>query len=330
MAAAAPVAGPPDKRRLIGTVVAGVYKVKSMLGQGGMASVYQAEQQPMGRDVALKVLALDRSIGDEPWKRFLLEARAAASLSHPNICQVFDFGELEDKSPFYTMERLIGEPLSERIARENALGFIDVVDILMQVLAGLAAAHKKNIIHRDIKPENVFLVLRDGRPPLVKLLDFGVSKIMTPDDDGGDDITQITRTGIVMGTPFYMAPEQAYGGRDFDARVDLWSTGIIFFEAIVGRRPFTSNTYAGLLNAIIREPHRQVRELRPGTPVEVQMVIDKALSKAREDRYQSATEFMGDLQRLRERLMKMGLGPGSTPRLPVVAPATPGEDEGTR
>jgi serine/threonine-protein kinase len=323
-----PPAGPPDRRRLIGTVVGGVYKVKAMLGQGGMASVYEAEQMPMGRDVALKVLALDRSIGDEPWKRFLLEARAAASLSHPNICQVFDFGELEDKSPFYTMERLVGEPLSERIARDNALGFVDVVDILMQILAGLAAAHKKNIVHRDIKPENVFLIVRDGRPPLVKLLDFGVSKIVAPDE--GEDITQITRTGIVMGTPYYMAPEQAYGGRDFDARVDLWSAGVIFYEAIVGRRPFTANNYAALLNAIIREPHKPVRDLRPGTPIEVQMVIDKALSKAREDRYQSATAFMGDLQRLRERLARMGLVPGSSSKLPVVPPAPPGEDEGHR
>ena len=316
-----PPANPPpaalDRRHLIGKIVGGVYEVKALIGQGGMATVYEAEQLSMGRRVALKVLPSGQARDRDALKRFLLEARASASLSHPNICQVYDFGELEDKSPFYAMERLVGEPLSERIAREKALSFHDVIDILMQALAGLAAAHKKGIVHRDIKPENLFLIVRDGKAPLVKVLDFGVSKRVLGEGDGEDTIT---RTGIVMGTPYYLAPEQALGSRDFDQRVDLWAIGVIFYEAVAGRRPFTATSYTGLLSTIIHDPHRSVRELRPAAPIEVQMVIDKALSKPREDRYQSATAFIGDLQRLREKLAKLGLGPTSTPNTPAAEP----------
>ena len=310
-------------------MINGVYAVKALLGQGGMATVYEAEQTNMGRPVAIKVLPVDRTSSSEAHKRFLQEARAAAALSHPNICQVFDFGALPDGSPYFAMERLVGEALSDRFEREHALPFVDFIDILMQVLAGLGAAHKKGIIHRDVKPENVFLMAREGRPPFVKLLDFGVSKSVAPHTEGsGDDTTQLTRTGIVMGTPFYMAPEQAFGDRHFDARVDLWSTGVIFYEGVAGRRPFGGTSYQTLLNAIIQERPRPIRELRPGTPPEVEMVIEKALSKQREARYQSALEFMGDLQKLRERIVRLGYLPsaGSASRQPV-APGNGGEGQ---
>ncbi len=296
---------PTDPRALIGVTVDGVYAVKGLIGRGGMAAIYDAEQTLLGRHVALKVMPFERSAAPDAERRFLREARAASILNHPNICQVFDFGSLPDGRPYFTMERLYGETLGERIDREGGLSFFDLIDIMLQVLSGLGAAHKKGIIHRDIKPENVFLVARDGKPSFVKLLDFGVAKAQSPETArSGDDTTQLTRTGIVMGTPYYMAPEQALGDRHFDPRVDLWSCGVLMYEAVTGKRPFGATTHQALLQAIISECPRKVSELRPSTPPEIELVIDKALEKDRERRYQSALELIGDLQRVRERLAR--------------------------
>ncbi|MCC6643991.1 MAG: serine/threonine protein kinase [Polyangiaceae bacterium] len=301
----APSEPPPDARRLIGTVVDGVYSIGALIGRGGMATIYEAEQLVLGRKVALKVLPVERSDAPEAQRRFLREARAASVLNHPNICQVFDFGALPDGRPYFTMERLYGETLGERIEREGALPFFEVIDIVIQALAGLGAAHKKGIIHRDVKPENVFLVAREGKPAFVKLLDFGVAKAQPADDaPPSDDTTQITRTGVVMGTPYYMAPEQALGDRHFDPRVDLWSCGVLLYEAVTGKRPFGATTHHALLQAIISDRPHRVTELRPGAPGELELVIDKALEKDRERRYQTAVEFIGDLQRVRERLVR--------------------------
>jgi eukaryotic-like serine/threonine-protein kinase len=301
-----------DRRKLVGTVVDGTYLIKGVLGHGGMSIVYDAEQIAIGRPVAIKVLPLDRAESQEAIKRFLHEARAAASLSHPNICQIFNFGTLDDGSPYFTMERLLGEPLSARIEREGALPFLEIIDILMQVLAGLGMAHKKGIVHRDIKPENVFLTPRTGRPPLAKLVDFGLSKaIATDTEKSGDDTTQLTRAGMVMGTPFYMAPEQALGDRKLDERVDLWAVGVLLYEATSGKRPFTATSYTALISQIVTAKPRPLRELRPGTPGEFDVVVERALSKARESRYQTAVEFLKDLTALRMRVLSLGLVPAS-------------------
>ena len=304
-----PSPDPADRRGLVGTTIDGKYAVRSVLGQGGMAIVYEAEQLVMGRAVALKVLPSDQADRQDAAKRFLQEARAAASLSHPNVCQIFDFGALPDGSPYFVMERLVGEPLSERFARERGLAFLDAVEICLQVLAALGSAHQKAIIHRDIKPDNVFLVRRDPRPPLVKLLDFGVAKIVLPRGETTDETTQLTRAGQVMGTPYYMAPEQAFGDRDLDPRVDLWATGCILYQAITGRKPFTAPSYAGIMNAILTEAPKPLRELRPGTPPELEPVIAKALAKQRDDRYPNAVAFMRDLHKMRVLLFKRGLVP---------------------
>ena len=179
------VPAPPSSRRaaplrLIGQTIGGKYHVRSVLGEGGMGTVFEAEHLSLGLSVAVKILHATHATKKDAIKRFQQEARAAAAIGHPNICGVIDLGSLDDGSPYIVMERLIGETLADRIASEGGLPFEDVIDILVQVLSGLVAAHEQRIVHRDIKPENVFLTTRVGCPPLVKLLDFGVSKMTRP------------------------------------------------------------------------------------------------------------------------------------------------------
>jgi len=209
----------------------------------------------------VKVLHATHATKKDSIRRFQQEARAAGAIGHPNICGVMDLGTLDDGSPYIVMERLQGETLAERVAAEAGLPFDDVIDILVQVLSGLVAAHEQQIVHRDIKPENIFLTRRVGCPPLVKVLDFGVSKMTGP---LGASVRQedlaLTRTGMVMGTPYYMAPEQARGERDLDVRVDLYACGVILYEALTGRRPFVALNYNALLVQILTATPRAASE----------------------------------------------------------------------
>ena len=307
-----PAPAPPSSRRavaghLLGKTVGGRYRVRGVLGEGGMGTVFEAEHVALGRSVAVKVLHATQATKRDSIRRFQQEARAAGAIGHPNICGVIDLGTLDDGSPYIVMERLLGETLADRVASEGGLPFEDVIDILIQVLSGLVAAHEQQIVHRDIKPENVFLTQRVGCPPLVKLLDFGISK-MTGGHPGGlrQEELALTRTGMVMGTPFYMAPEQARGERDLDARVDLYACGVILYEALTGRRPFTASNYNALLLQILTATPRPASELRPALPPTFDAVIDRAMARRREERYATASDFQRDLQSLR---------PPSAPRI---------------
>ncbi len=307
---------PPSSRRatplrLIGKTIGGKYAVRSILGEGGMGTVFEAEHLALGRSVAVKILHAAHATKKDAIRRFQQEARAAAAIGHPNICGVIDLGSLDDGSPYIVMEKLVGETLADRIAEHGGLPFEDVIDILVQVLSGLVAAHEQRIVHRDIKPENVFLTTRVGCPPLVKLLDFGVSKMtrqaadplgaisIPPKPPSGD--LNLTRTGMVMGTPYYMAPEQARGERDLDARVDLYACGVILYETLTGKRPFTALNYNALLMQVLSSTPRPASELRPALPAGFNAVIEKAMARRREDRYSAAAEFQRDLQNLRDR-----------------------------
>jgi len=293
---------PPGRsasRDLTGKKIGGKYVVRSVLGEGGMGTVFEAEHITIGRSVAVKVLHPQQARKKDAVKRFHQEARAAGAIGHPNICEVYDLGTLDDGSPYLVMEKLVGETLADRIASEGGLPFDDVIDVLTQVLSGLVAAHEKRIVHRDIKPENVFLTKRVGCPPVAKLLDFGVSKMIGPLVSGDEDL-DLTRTGMVMGTPYYMSPEQARGDRNLDARVDLYACGVIMYEALTGRRPFTAANYNALLLQILMTKPRPARELRPALPQGFDAVLDKSMARAREDRYQTAAEFQRDLQSLRD------------------------------
>jgi len=310
------VPAPPSSRRavaghLVGRTIGGRYRVRSVLGEGGMGTVFEAEHIALGRSVAVKVLHATQAAKKDSIRRFQQEARAAGAIGHPNICGVIDLGMLDDGSPYIVMERLIGETLADRVASEAGMPFEDVIDILVQVLSGLVAAHEQQIVHRDIKPENIFLTRRVGCPPVVKLLDFGVSKMTGPRAAGArqEDLA-LTRTGMVMGTPFYMAPEQARGERDLDARVDLYACGVILYEALTGRRPFTASNYNALLVQILSASLRAASELRPALPPGFDEVIAKAMARRRDDRYATASDFQRDLLALR---------PQSIPRIVVAS-----------
>ena len=286
-----------------------------------MGTVFEAEQTALGRSVAVKVLHPTQVAKKDAIRRFQQEARAAGAIGHPNICGVLDVGTLDDGSPYMVMERLVGETLADRVAAEGGLPFEDVIDILVQVLSGLVAAHEQRIVHRDIKPENIFLTMRVGCPPLVKVLDFGVSK-MTVDPAAGSrqDDLRLTRTGMVMGTPFYMAPEQARGERDIDARVDLYACGVILYESLTGKRPFTAANYNALLLQILSGTPRSACDLRPALPAGYGAVIEKAMARRREDRYATAADFQRDLKSLRDRhntpMVGASLDVSRTPKAP--------------
>lgn len=291
----------------VGEVLGGVYLVKGLLGRGATALVYEGEHQVLGRRVALKVMHAARVQSSEARRRFLQEAQAAASLSHANICQIYDMGSLPDGAMYCAMEYLQGEPLSARIDREGALPLIDVVEFGLQILMGLLSAHQKGIIHRDIKPENVFLAQIPGvSRPLVKLLDFGLAKVFHASDDemveSSEEVTQITRTGVVVGTPYYMAPEAVTGRRDLDLRADLWATGVVLYLAAAGRLPFRGFNWTDTAQEILKKEPPSLLKLRPNTPTRLVRILDRAMQKDRERRYPSAMDFAQDLVQVRRDL----------------------------
>ncbi|HVH47608.1 MAG TPA: protein kinase, partial [Labilithrix sp.] len=288
------IAAREQKHKLIGQTLGGRYRIKGTLGQGGMGTVYDAEHLGLSRDVAVKVLSPSQAKKRVAVKRFQQEARAAGAIGHPNICEVYDLGVLADGSPYLVMEKLVGQTLADRIAKEGGLPFEDVIEIVGQVLSGLIAAHEKGIVHRDIKPENIFLARRVGCPPIIKLLDFGVSKMM-PEFQTGEDSLDLTRTGMVMGTPYYMSPEQARGERNLDGRVDVYACGVVMYEALAGKRPFLAPNYNALLLSIINTPARPLHELRPTTPPELEAIIERAMAKNRAERYPSSKHFLAEL-----------------------------------
>lgn len=271
---------------LVGRIVDERYRVLGVIGQGGMGTVFEAEHLNIGRKVALKILKPEHAQKKDAIARLKHEARVVSQIGHPNICEIFDIGQLDNGSPYLVMERLRGETLAQRLERAGAVPFQEMLDIMVQVLAGLEAAHKKNVIHRDMKPDNVFLSERvSGK--VAKILDFGISKATVPEEQPH----HLTRTGMVMGTPYYMAPEQAMGERQLDGRVDIWGCGVLLYEALTAQRPFVARNYNALLVQILTVPLRPIRELKPELPVAFADVVSKALEKRREARYLTAREF---------------------------------------
>ena len=262
------------------------YRVCEIIGQGGMGTVYEAEHVVTGRRVAVKVLKADQLLKKESVSRFEHEGRVVAAIRHPNICQVFDVGRLEDGSPFMVMERLRGETLADRLERDGTMPMQELCEVMVEALSALEAAHRQGVVHRDLKPDNIFVGERGGRRA-VKVLDFGIAKATGLQDAAGS----LTRTGMVMGTPYYMAPEQAMGERNLDRRVDVWGAGVVLYEAITGQRPFVAKNYNALLVQILTAAPKGVEELSAGVPATLAQVVRHALEKKREDRYQSAGEL---------------------------------------
>jgi eukaryotic-like serine/threonine-protein kinase len=255
----------------------GRYELKGRIGRGAMGVVYQARDEVMRRDVAVKVLTADLEDDPEIRTRFLREAEAAAGLSHPNIITIFDVGE-DNERFFIVMELLRGTVLKDFLKRPEGERLGRKLHLMIQLCGGLGAAHQASICHRDIKPGNVF-VRSDG---LLKILDFGVARLAT---------SNMTAAGFVVGTPDYMSPEQARG-EDIDGRSDIFSMGGVFYFMLTGRKPFAATALPTLFHQIQSEPPAPIDG---DVPSELTAVVMKALSKNRETRYQSCQELLADL-----------------------------------
>ncbi|HPB95875.1 MAG TPA: serine/threonine-protein kinase, partial [Polyangiaceae bacterium] len=234
----------------IGTTLDGKYRITREIGRGGMASIYEAVNVDIGKKVAVKVLNPELTNSAVVVERFLREARAAAAVKSPYICDVYDAGRLEDGRPFLVLELLEGESLYERMVKVRRFEPDFVARVFSQVARGLTKAHEGNIIHRDLKPENIFITHNDDGEVLAKIVDFGLAKFYAPID--GDAAQQrLTREGAVFGTPAYMSPEQVKGQGQVDLRADLWAVGCMVYECLIGRTVWATEQGVAMIFAQI-------------------------------------------------------------------------------
>jgi serine/threonine-protein kinase len=296
-----------------GEVLADRYRIHHRLGKGGMGEVFLARHVAIGRMVAIKTLGREMRERAGIAQRFLREAQTSSMVRHPNVVDILDFGHTERGTPFFVMEYLEGEDLKSVLKRERVLSWERSCAIVTQVCAGLAAAHAQNVIHRDLKPDNIYLVMQDGRE-VVKVLDFGIAKIVS-----GDALHDATQTGVLLGTPEYMSPEQA---RDevLDARSDIYACGVMLYRMLTGRLPFRAKSFMAVLSMHLQNAPIPPRQLDPPSAItEAQeAVILRCLAKARDDRYPSADALAQAL-----RAADQGLAPSSTATLPVELGAAP-------
>ncbi len=277
-----------------------------------MGEVCLARDLTLDRTVALKFLPQDLTRDPDRVSRFRREARAASGLNHPNVCTVFALGEEGDGQHYLAMEYVDGETLRQRLGR-SPLPLTEVLDIAIQLASGLTAAHASGVVHRDLKPENVML-RRDG---LVKVLDFGLAKL-TPEQasSGGVTATGVnTGPGIVLGTTAYMSPEQARG-EDLDARTDIWSLGVILYEMVAGRPPFSGESPNDVIATILHGEPAPMARYSQHVPDELQRIVNKLLRKDRQQRYQLTRDLLLDLEALRNQSFGIGSRAGEP------APAT--------
>ncbi len=300
-----------------GDLISSKYRLQRLLGAGSMGSVWAARNELTNRDFAVKFLLPELSRNEEALNRFFLEARACGQIRHPAIVDVYDMGQADDGSPYLVMELLEGEGFDQRIQRQGHMRVVDVCRYIAVVSRGLEEAHTRGLIHRDLKPGNIFFAIDKGGEVFPKVLDFGISKEVAPDDF---DFVK-TSTGTVLGSPAYMSPEQAGGLLDVDARTDIWALGVIMYEALTGALPFDANNYNALMLRIMTAPHQSVAELKPETPAELSELIDKLLEKDRDQRVKSAGELGSRLERI---YAKLTATPLSMPERNITLPITDG------
>jgi serine/threonine-protein kinase len=282
---------------LIGRVVNDRYRITSMIARGGMGKVYRAEQAPLGREVALKVLNPNYQGDNDPefHKRFFLEASICAKLTHPNTVTIFDYGRTDDDIYYIAMELLEGRTLHRALRDETTLPPQRVLHIARQVCRSLREAHSMGVIHRDLKPANIYLVRHGDENDFAKVLDFGLVKDI---GEGGEELTQ---TGLFMGSPKYMSPEQIRGEK-VDGRCDIYALGVIMYEMLTGKVPFDRPNSVNILMAHVHEAVPAMTELNPNLQVTraIEDVVMKAMAKKPEDRYASMDEFLVALKQASE------------------------------
>jgi len=268
---------------LPGQVIGDKYRLEKMVGEGGMASIWLATNFVLDVAVAVKLIRTDTAADDSGW-RMLQEARAVARLGHPAIVRIFDFGQTKEGAPFIAMEYLHGETLADRLDREGSIPSVKAVQLLLPIADGIAVAHGKGSVHRDLKPENIFLARDEAGRLQPKVLDFGIAKLT--DTPKG----QVTLDGNLLGSPDYMAPEQAQGLDEVDHRADVWAFCIVLYEMICGTPPFDGSNYNALLRAIINDPPRSIADHQVGDD-ELWTILQTGLAKDPDDRWDGIREL---------------------------------------
>ena len=283
----------------LGQIVVGKYRLLDVLGEGGMGVVYLAEHELIEKSVALKVLRREYSCKPELVQRFKQEAISASRIKHPNVLDVFDFGQLENGCFFLAMEYLQGRDLAAELASSTTVEPVRAVRLALQMCRALGSAHSRGVVHRDMKPENVFLHKTEDGDEIVKIVDFGIAQLRGRDDSKHEEKPRrrLTRTGVIFGTPEYLSPEQA-AGRSADLRVDVYAVGVILYELFSGAVPFTGESFMAVLSAHLTNPVPPLQTWAPDIAIspELERAMMVALAKNPDERYQSMSEFGQALQ----------------------------------
>jgi eukaryotic-like serine/threonine-protein kinase len=301
-----------------GDVIAGKYEVERVLGVGGMGVVVSARHLQLGQRVAVKFMRGEAARDPNAANRFLREARAAVALSSEHVTKVLDVGTLQSGAPFMVMEYLSGGDLAALLHRSGPMSVADALNYVLQACEAIAEAHARGIVHRDLKPSNLFVTQHVDGTPLVKVLDFGISKMVefNAPQGGGHSLTA---SGAVMGSPMYMSPEQVRDAKAVDARSDIWALGIILYELFTGRTPFEGNTLGDTLARIIADPVKRIREVRGDIPEGLDAIVMRCLERRAERRIQTVGELAGALlpfapretEPLVQRIMRLSRTSGS-------------------
>jgi serine/threonine protein kinase len=279
-----------------GAVIAGRFHLDRRIGEGGMGVVWAATHMVTRKPVALKMLKPERAADPALRQRFIREARAVCAVQHPNIVEIHDVLETEDGSPVMVMDLLHGESLGQRLDRETRLPAGEVARLMLPVVSAVGTAHAAGVVHRDLKPDNIFLAEEGDGTLSVKVLDFGIAKVLATETDaaatGG-----LTGTGAMLGTPYYMAPEQIFGERDIDHRADIWAIGVILYECLSGRRPTQAENIGQILKVITTDGIPPLDLVAPDVPVDLARLVRRMLMRDRAARPQSLSEVQAALRR---------------------------------
>lgn len=275
-----------------GQILDNKYRIVRIIGEGGMGAVYEGENTLIARRVAIKVLHGASKENEQAMARFEREAQAAGRIGSDHILEVLDLGSLEDGSRYMVMEYLDGEPLASRIEKAGRMRPEEIARLMAQALKGLQAAHDAGIIHRDLKPDNLYILKeKAGQKDFVKIIDFGISKFSVLGSD-----MNMTRTGAVMGTPYYMSPEQAKGSSQVDPRSDVYAIGVIMYEALTGRVPFDGDTFNELMFKIVLSEPPALTDVVPDIDPKFAKIVNTAMARELGERYSSADELRGVLE----------------------------------